>query len=107
MMIRFCDESIPDLLEPLSLASRLGLLVEVAEEVEAGIRPLVVKTLVRVLLPLTVTTVVRNCCVRLLTDLDTVWVSTRDGSVDPGPEVEVLVDCAPVDIEVAMVDVES
>ena len=70
IMIRFCEGSKPDLLEPLSLPSRLGLLVEVAVEVDTGTRPLVVKTFVCVLLPLIVTTVVTNCCVRLLTDVD-------------------------------------
>lgn len=70
IITRFCEESKPDLLEPVSLVSRFGLLVDVAEEVETGIRPLVVKTLVRVLPLLIVTTVVTNCCVRLLTDRD-------------------------------------
>ena len=46
MMTRFCDESRPDLLELLSLASRLGLLVDETEEVDTGTNPLVVKTLV-------------------------------------------------------------
>lgn len=68
--IRFCEESSPDLLEPLWFPFKLGALVEVEAKVETAFSPLVVTTLVRVLLPLTVTTVVTNCCVRLLTDLD-------------------------------------
>lgn len=73
MTIRFCEESSPDLLEPLSFSSRVvGFLVDVTEEVETGTTVLPVEIRVRVLLPPTVTTVVTNCCVWLLTDLDRV-----------------------------------
>lgn len=64
MTIRFCEESSPDLLEPLPFSSRVvGFLVDVTEEVETGTTVLPVEIRVRVLLPLTVTTVVTNCCV--------------------------------------------
>lgn len=42
MTIRFWEESRPDLLEPLSSGFTLGARVEVAEEVETGMTPLVV-----------------------------------------------------------------
>ena len=45
--------------------------MEVVEEVDTAMRALVVETNVRVLLPLTVTTVVSSCSVLLLTDVDT------------------------------------
>ena len=52
------------------LPLRLGALVDVVEEVDTATRPLVVETKVRVLLPLTVTTVVTSCSVLLLTDVE-------------------------------------
>lgn len=102
--MRFWEESRPDLLEPLSLALRLGFLVEAAEEVETGTRPLVVNTSVCVLLPLTVTTVVTNCCGRLLTDFDWPWV-TSDASVERGSEDEVMVDRRGPEVESRVTDV--
>ena len=73
MTMRFCEGSNPDLVESVSVSSLVvGFEVEVTKEVETGTTVLPVDTLVRVLLPLTVTTVVTNCCVWLLTDLDTV-----------------------------------
>lgn len=89
--IRFWSWSKPDLPESPSLVSRLGFVVEVAEEVEAGSNRFVVYTLICVLLPLTATTVVINCCVRLLTDLDSALVAL-DASVEIGPRGRFIVD---------------
>ncbi len=91
-MIRFWDGWRPELpLEPL-LPSRVGALVDVVEEVDTATRPLVVDTNVRVLLPLTVTTVVTSCSVLLLTDVETETVGLLEvmdlGSVDVIPPVD-------------------
>ncbi len=70
----------------------MGALVDVVEEVETATRPLVVETKVRVLLPLTVTTVVTSCSVLLLTDVETKTVGFVDDgdleSVDVTPPVD-------------------
>lgn len=61
------------MLEPLSGSFRVvAFLVDVTEKVETGTTVLPVEILVRVLLPLTVTTVVTDGCVWLLTDPDRV-----------------------------------
>ncbi len=74
------------------LPSRVGALVDVVEEVDTATRPLVVDTNVRVLLPLTVTTVVTSCSVLLLTDVETETVGLLEvmdlGSVDVIPPVD-------------------
>lgn len=106
MMMRFWEESRPDLLESLSFASRLGLLAETVE-VETGTKPLVVRTFVSVLLPLVVITVVVNCCVRLLTDFDLVCILAVDVSVDRKPGVELVVEPVPLTTELPIVEVSS
>lgn len=74
--------------------SRLGSVDWVVKEVEAGTRRLLVYTLVSVLVPLIVITVVIYCCVRLLTDPNWAAVAS-DASVKAGLEELVVVDWTP------------
>lgn len=78
MIVRLVEELSPELFELLSLPASPGAAVEVEVDVETGTSALVVRTLLSVLLPLTVTTVDVTCWVWLRTDFDSTTMESSD-----------------------------
>ena len=78
MIVRLVEELNSELFELLSLPASPGVAVEVDVDVETGTSALVVRTLLIVLLPLTVKIVDVICEVWLMTDFDSTTMELSD-----------------------------